>query len=96
MLIWRIKMFKSYLLKASALLSCIICLFLSSCAKKEFSDSLDCSAISTSSDYIQVSTLVDSTLFITQKDKVNGNKVVNAINELNSYNANVVGTVLTY
>ncbi len=57
---------------------------------------IDCSAISTSSDYIQVSTLVDSTLFITQKDKVNGNKVVNAINELNSYNANVVGTVLTY
>lgn len=57
---------------------------------------IDCSAVTTSSDYIQVSKLVDSTLFVTQRDKVNGNAVVETINELNNYGANVVGTILTY
>ena len=49
-------MFKSYLLRTSALLSCIICLLLSSCARKEFSDTLNCSELSNA---IQTEILTD-------------------------------------
>ena len=57
---------------------------------------IDCSAVQNASDYIQVSKQTDATLFIAQKDKLNGNTVVSTIKELNEYEANVVGAVLTY
>ena len=56
---------------------------------------IDTSAVSSSPDYIQVSKKVDATLLVANKQKKNINLVVETINELADYNANVIGTVIT-
>ena len=56
---------------------------------------IDTSAVTSSPDYIQVSKKVDATLLVANKQKKNINLVVETINELADYNANVIGTVIT-
>ena len=48
------------------------------------------------SDYINISPLVDATLLVVENDTISSRELAYVVNELNSCNANVVGTALNF
>lgn len=57
---------------------------------------LDCAPVKALSDYINVSPLVDATLLVVESDTISTRELTYVVNELNSCEANVVGTVLNF
>lgn len=57
---------------------------------------LDCAPVKMLSDYINVSPLVDATLLVVESDTISTRELTYVVNELNSCEANVVGTVLNF
>lgn len=57
---------------------------------------LDCAPVKALSDYINISPLVDATLLVVENDSISSRELSYVVNELNSCNANVVGTALNF
>lgn len=57
---------------------------------------LDCAPVKMLSDYINISPLVDATLLVVENDTISSRELAYVVNELNSCNANVVGTALNF
>ena len=57
---------------------------------------LDCAPVKMLSDYINISPLVDATLLVVENDSISSRELSYVVNELNSCNANVVGTALNF
>ncbi len=57
---------------------------------------IDCGAVKENSDYVNVSKCVDATLMVVKKESTNSAEIANAIEELDNFGANVVGTVFNF
>ena len=57
---------------------------------------LDCAPVKMLSDYINISPLVDATLLVVENDSISSRELSYVVNELNSCNANVIGTALNF
>ncbi len=57
---------------------------------------LDCAPVKALSDYINISPLVDATLLVVENDSISSRELAYVVNELDSCNANVVGTALNF
>lgn len=56
----------------------------------------DCAPVKFSSDYINVSPLVDATILVVGNEKINSNDLYHTVEELKSSNAKLIGTVFNF
>ncbi len=57
---------------------------------------LDCAPVKALSDYINISPLADATLLVVKSDKISARDLRYVVNELQSCNANLIGTVFNF
>ncbi len=57
---------------------------------------LDCAPVKALSDYINISPLVDATLLVVKSDRINVRDLKYVVNELQSCNSNLIGTVFNF